>query len=42
MEIIVSVFAAAVAMSCLLFLVRSELQDRKKAVRLERQAGDLS
>lgn len=42
MEIIVSVFAAAVAMSCLLFLVKSDLQGRKMAIRQGCQPGDLS
>jgi len=37
MEIIVSVFSALVAMSCLIAVVRSDIMDSKRAVRQDRK-----
>jgi hypothetical protein len=39
MEIIVSVFSALVAMSCLIAVIRSDITDSKRAVRQDRQIG---
>ena len=39
MEIIVSVFSAAVALSCLFAIVRSDLKDRRKAATRDAKIG---
>jgi hypothetical protein len=40
MEIVISVICAAVALSCLFAVVRSDLRDRRKTVRLISKISD--
>ena len=40
MEIIISVFSVAVAMSCLIAVVKSDMKDKKRTVMVEAQTAE--
>ena len=40
MEIIISVFSVAVAMSCLIAVVRSDMKDKQTTVRIEAETAE--